>query len=422
MLFRILKKDLKRKKVMNAILLCFILLATMFVASGISNVVSVMNGTDSYLDKAGIGDYVVISMGADSKATIDEILYEMESIRDYRIEQVVFGEKSNLKDMHGEELEAKNSVIYQSIEDSRLKFFDKENKQITQIKPGHAYATGDFMEKNHLQPGDKIRITHNSISFMVTLDGMAKDALLGSSMMGNSRFLFHREEIEKLLSDETIYNGYQGQIGYIDLKDEAGVSEIASAISQAPGIMFSGTRSLIKMCYVMDMIVAFTMLILSICLIIVSFVVLKFSISFTIFEEFREIGVMKAIGISNFKIRSLYLTKYLMLAVIGAFVGFFVSIPFSDLLLRSVSSNMVLEADNHFLLSVLGAILVVIVILLYAFRCTKLVKKSSPIDAIRSGQTGERYKKKSPFRLVKSHGTPVSLWRSMMCSVHRGGI
>lgn len=405
MLFRILKKDLKRKKVMNAILLCFILLATMFVASGISNVVSVMNGTDSYLDKAEIGDYVVISMGADSKATIDEILHEMESIRDYRIEPVVFGEKSNLKDMHGEELEAKNSVIYQSIEDSRLKFFDKENKQITQIKPGHAYATGDFMEKNHLQPGDKIRITHNSISFMVTLDGMAKDALLGSSMMGNSRFLFHREEIEKLLSDETIYNGYQGQISYIDLKDEAGVSEIASAISQAPGIMFSGARSLIKMCYVMDMIVAFTMLILSICLIIVSFVVLKFSITFTIFEEFREIGVMKAIGISNFKIRSLYLTKYLMLAVIGAFVGFFMSIPFSDLLLRSVSSNMVLEADNHFLLSVLGAILVVIVILLYAFRCTKLVKKSSPIDAIRSGQTGERYKKKSSFRLVKSHGS-----------------
>lgn len=374
MFFRILKKDLKRKKVMNAILLSFILLATMFVASGISNVVSVMNGTDSYLDKAGIGDYVIISMGADSKATMDEILHEMDSIRDYRIEPVVFGEKSNLTGMDGEVLEAKNSAIYQSIEDSRLKFFDKENKQITEIKPGHAYATGDFMEKNHLQTGDKIRITHNSISFTVTLDGMAKDALLGSSMMGNSRFLFNKEEI-------------------------------ASAISQAPGIMFSGARSLIKMCYVMDMIVAFTMLILSICLIIVSFVVLKFSITFTISEEFREIGVMKAIGISNFKIRSLYLTKYLMLAVVGAIVGFFMSIPFSNLLLRSVSGNMVLEADNHFLLSVLGAILVVIVILLFAFRCTKLVKKSSPIDAIRSGQTGERYKKKSPFRLVKSHGS-----------------
>ena len=60
MFFRILKKDLKRKKAMNAVMLSFILLATMFVASGISNVVSVTNGIDSYLDKAGIGDYVVI--------------------------------------------------------------------------------------------------------------------------------------------------------------------------------------------------------------------------------------------------------------------------------------------------------------------------------------------------------------------------
>ena len=60
MFFRILKRDLKRKKAMNAVMLSFILLATMFVASGISNVVSVTNGIDSYLDKAGIGDYVVI--------------------------------------------------------------------------------------------------------------------------------------------------------------------------------------------------------------------------------------------------------------------------------------------------------------------------------------------------------------------------
>ena len=51
MFFRILKKDLKRKKVMNTVLLSFILLATMFVAGGITNVAAVMNGTDSYMDK-----------------------------------------------------------------------------------------------------------------------------------------------------------------------------------------------------------------------------------------------------------------------------------------------------------------------------------------------------------------------------------
>lgn len=405
MFFRILKKDLKRKKVMNIVMFFFILLAAMFVASGISNVVSVINGTESYMDKAGIGDYVVISKGKDSKNEMETVLHGNKEISDYRIEPVVWGEKSNLKSMDGKGLNAKNSVVYQSITESRLKFFDRENKQITQIKPGHAYATGDFMEKNNLQPGDKITVTHNSVTFTVILDGMAKDALLGSSMMGNSRFLFNTAEIKKLLSDEIIYNEYQGMICYIDLKNKNALSDIASLISQVPGGMFSGARSMIQMSYVMEMIVAFTMLILSVCLIIISFVVLKFSITFTLSEEFREIGVMKAIGISNFKIRSLYLIKYFILAVAGAVVGFLLSIPFSHVLLQSVSRNMVLEADNSFLLSAAGAVMVVIVILLFAFRCTRLVKKSSPIDAIRSGQTGERYKKKSPLRLAKSHGS-----------------
>ena len=66
MFFRILKKDLKRKKVMNAVLLSFILLAAMFVASGLSNVVSVMNGTDHYLKKAGIAGLKVPHIGWNS--------------------------------------------------------------------------------------------------------------------------------------------------------------------------------------------------------------------------------------------------------------------------------------------------------------------------------------------------------------------
>ena len=77
----------------------------------------------------------------------------------------------------------------------------------------------------------------------------------------------------------------------------------------------------------MDMIVAFVVLVLSVCLMIVSFAVLKFTITFTVTEEYREIGVMKAIGITDFKIRSLYLVKYLMLAVVGAAIGFLASIP-----------------------------------------------------------------------------------------------
>lgn len=65
MFWNIFKRDIKRKKTMNIIILLFILLATMFVASGINNVLTTMNGTDYYLHLAGIGDYIVITQFGD---------------------------------------------------------------------------------------------------------------------------------------------------------------------------------------------------------------------------------------------------------------------------------------------------------------------------------------------------------------------
>lgn len=48
MFLRILKKDLLRKKAMNIIVALFVILASMFVASGLNNVIAVVNGTDYF--------------------------------------------------------------------------------------------------------------------------------------------------------------------------------------------------------------------------------------------------------------------------------------------------------------------------------------------------------------------------------------
>ncbi len=48
MYLRILKRDLKRKKTMNVILLVFIILAATFIAGSANNMVSVVNALDSY--------------------------------------------------------------------------------------------------------------------------------------------------------------------------------------------------------------------------------------------------------------------------------------------------------------------------------------------------------------------------------------
>lgn len=409
MFLRILKKDLKRKKTMNMILLLFIILATMFVASGINNVITVMNGTDYYLDKAGVTDYLILTMGDEGVGFMEEVLKEEPVVKSYRIENVVFGFQGNISTEDGEEAVTKNSVLFQSLADSRFAFFNSGDEEIRRVEKGHAYVGGDFLEKNNLRPGDKIRIEHGEAKLTLTLEGKAKDALLGSDFMGNTRFLLNEEDMETLLADEFVNLHYQGQIGYVETDNVKGMS---SAVSRIPGVAFANSRSVIEMCYVMDMIVAFIILILSVCLIIVSFLVLRFSISLTIAEEFREIGVMKAIGITNGKIRSLYIGKYLMMAIVGVIIGFGASIPFGRMLLKSVSENMVLGNNMGIWTNLAGSLLVVIVIVGFAYHCTGKVKEASPVDAIRSGQTGERYKKKSLYRIGRSH-TSTSLYMAI---------
>ena len=46
----ILKKDLKRKKTMNVILVLFIILSTMFISSSVNNMLTVTGALDDYFD------------------------------------------------------------------------------------------------------------------------------------------------------------------------------------------------------------------------------------------------------------------------------------------------------------------------------------------------------------------------------------
>ncbi len=59
MYLRILKKDLKRKRAMNVILLVFIILASMFMSSGVSNIITVTTALDSYFE-INVNNLVVV--------------------------------------------------------------------------------------------------------------------------------------------------------------------------------------------------------------------------------------------------------------------------------------------------------------------------------------------------------------------------
>ena len=397
---RMLKNDLKRNRTMNLILFIFVIIAAVFFASGLSNLVSVINGSGYFFEKAGIGDYQLLMQG-----DFPEEIPDDECIKSYRSEKLIFVTDGEVKDEDGKDYEVKNVGLVQSVDDLSIVLFDQEDDPITEVEPGKVYVSGAFESANDMKPGDKIIIEKENVRLNLTYVERAKDAFLGSDMMGNPRFVLNDKDYKKISTEPVIAENYTGEIFYIDTDDTGAVSNL---LSNPDGALYSYPVSMVRTSYIMNMIIALMVMVISICLMIVSFVVLKFTISFSVDEDFGEIGILKAVGIGNFRIRSLYFAKYIFIAVCGSLVGLFLSIPFSNLLLSPVNKSMLLGNRLGIIWQIIGATVVMLLVFLFAYISTNKIKRLTPIDAVRSGQTGERFRKRRGIRIGKANLDPAA--------------
>lgn len=401
MYWNILKKDLRRKVTMNVILFLFIVLATMFVSSSVNNIIAVNNALGNFFEKAKMPDYLVATTDLDGNRNLEEVLEEIPEITSKKVEKIVYFSGNQVK-AGGEKTDTQGSVLTY-FENRGIEFFDEQNEAVTEVKEGEVLLAVKYMMRNNIKKGDKVELTFGDVTYQFTVAGGVKDALMGSSMMSMERFLVCKADFDRMM--KTAKNVQNGEIGYIKGED---VPAIKTAVSKANvNVVFDGTKELIRQTYFMDMVVAIALFILSVCLIFIAFVVLRFTIHFTLEEEYREIGVMKAIGLPDRGIRRLYLVKYFVMALLGALFGLTAGVGFGDILLESSSKTIVMENAYGYKINVLSAVFVVAVVVLYCYRCTGKLKKFSPIDAIRNGSNGERYQKKGLFFLSKGRMKPV---------------
>lgn len=397
MYLNILKKDLKRKKAMNIILLLFIILATMFVSSSVNNIINVTTALDNYFEMAAVPDYMVAVMNKNLAVDIDETVSSASAVDRYATENILFLSSDNVI-YEDEDINISGTILIQS--DICMNCFLSDGSVLETVRQGEFYMAESIADALGVEVGDKLIIEVNGVSREFVLADKIKDALFGSKQLGIARYFISEEDFNAFLSAENTKGYYGGVLVYLYSSNMETVLPQIKPLADNSALTMD--RDFMKFCYVFDMIVVGILLVVSIILIIIAFVVLRFTISFTLSEEFREIGVMKAIGIGNFEIRGLYLVKYMGLSIIGAAIGLALSFPFGEMLM-SISSQMIIVGNQSpILINILCAALVIAVILGFCYGCTGKVKKMTPIDAIRNGQTGERFRKKSIMSLSRS--------------------
>ncbi|MBQ8928388.1 MAG: ABC transporter permease [Oscillospiraceae bacterium] len=394
MFWRILKKDLKRKKTMNLILLLFVILCSLLAAASVNNIIAVTGGVEHFMELSDAPD-AIISMPFGQ--TLDQELAALPGVERVRTETVFYLTADHFL-LNGEKhKELLSGTGFISDREFGCRYFDTDDREITDVPAGYFYCTKNFLQGVSFEKGDLLTITIGEDAFTFRFNGVYKTAAQDTANASSPHVILHSADWDKLDSALGDLSFIKEKKAYVKTDD---VDAVTAAAGDAEGVSVY-TRDFLKSFFLYDMITAYILLAACVLLVGAAFVTLRFAIGFTIAEEFREIGVMKAVGIRSGAIRRLYLTKYAAIAVIGSVIGYAGSIPLSRYLLDSVSRSIVFGGSDP-LLGALGSLAVIVLILVFGYGCTGGINKMSPIDAVRSGQTGERFGKRSLLHLGRS--------------------
>lgn len=414
MFWQILKKDIMKRKGVNAILFLFITMSTIFLSSSINNIMVISSGLEYYMDYANVPDLNVILNSEVDKNEIDEWLSQEQEkgmVDDFDFNHFVeISNKHITIQRNGKEegLDNKGASLYLATMDVEYcKVFD-EFKEVPQLSKGEIALSLNMMNNANLQIGDVLVISNQNVTKEFTITEAVKDAAFGNDMVGMSRLIVNEEDFKEYEDSNTRLGVY-----YITTSDVTGLTKALNNRG-FEGVLNDITLDTYKLVYSFDMIVAGLLILIGICLILIALLVLRFTIVFSIEEQFQEIGILKAIGLRNLAIKKLYLVKYLAIVVIGTLVGTIISIPVSQAMIEGVSINMIMSNDElNIGVNIACALFIIVLVLAFCYLCTRMLNKVSAITAIRGGYTGERFHKNKGLRLSRFYCLSVTNYLGM---------
>lgn len=399
MFFHILKKDLKRKKVMNIILFAFLILASMLMSSSVNMLYTTSTAIDHFIKESDTADNIVITFHDENNdKSMEEWIDSNSMLIDSHKESLIFVTADNLKiPLKYGEIKDDTSIYLSKLPRKFNKVFSQENSYF-ELMEGEVGIPMLIAEQYGLKIGDKLTIKFGDYHKDLQIQYLVKDVVFATGLMGMKRFIVNDNDYEEFSANAIIKTNMWSlkkshNVSYHDVdKDFSKSSIISIATFDRPTISFT---------YIMDLVLAGIMIIVSIFLIFISFLILRFTIVFTFEEDFKEIDIMKAIGIKNKGIKKIYMVKYLIIALAGGSIGFFISLPFSNYLLKSISCLIIMRTTFlNYILSVCSVLFVIMMTIGFCYLCTRRINKMSAIESIRQGSTGERYTSK---RILKLH-------------------
>jgi putative ABC transport system permease protein len=386
----IVKNDLVRNKVINLALLLFMIFsATLAVLSVLITSQTISSISELY-SAAAPPHFVQMHKGDLDQHKIDLMMSGYNGITSWQTVAMI--------DVYGENLTVVGQAGTYDLSDFRLDIglvkqnptqdllLNARHEKVT-LNEGEIGIPVLLKDRYDLRINDRVILQNNGMTREFVVKEFVLDSMMNSSMVSSTRIL---------LSDSD-FNSLQGKVGEPEYLIEAYLSDVKAAPEfksayENAGLPQNGqavTYSIIFLLSALtDSTTVFVLFLVSLLLIWVSFICVKFTIMAALEEEVREIGIMKAIGLQFADIRNIYLYKYRVLAAAGVTTGFILAHLLRGLFTRHISTSFGGNGliPSGVVYSLIAAVLVFVLMNGYCLQILKKIKHVTVVDSLVNGR------------------------------------
>ncbi|MDQ0233265.1 FtsX-like permease family protein [Metabacillus malikii] len=407
----LVKNDFKRNKLINLALFMFIMFSSVLAILSVIVASQTMISISELYKKAEPAHFLQMHKGDINESEIDTFMSEHEL--------VTYWQTVTMLTVYGESLTIISEETY-NLSDSRLDIGlvkQNETKDLL-LNANHEKVTlqkGEIgmpillKDMYGMEIGDHVQLSSQGVSKEFIITEFILDSMMNSPMASSTRILLSDDDFEAL-SNQVGEREYLIEAYFHDANE---ASDFQTAYENS-GLPQNGQAITYTIIFILsaltDITTVFMLLLVSILLIIVSFICVKFTLMATLEEELTEIGTMKAIGIQFSDIRNLYLYKYRFIATTAIMTGYFAALHLSTIFTKHISATFGDQGmyTITILISITAGLLVFVFTNYYCSKLLKKLKKLSVVTALLHGEGLDKKKRKTKSGLSKSKVLPVN--------------
>lgn len=397
MYYRMIRNDLSRSKLITMTTLIFVAAAAMLVSLAAMLTVNLTGAIDTLMVKAKTPHFMQMHTGELDMKRLSVFAEQNDEVDDYQVLEFLNMDGAKVT-LGGQSLADQVQDIGFSVQSKAFDYLLDLNGHAIQAEEGELYVPLTYMKDNTTRIGDTAVIGERTL----TVAGFLRDSQMNSTLASSKRFLVSAKDYAELRS--------QGSVEYLiefRLKNLSALGAFEAAYAAA-GLEANGpaiTYPLFRMINaISDGMMIGVILLVSLFVVAIALMCIRFTLLAKIEDDYREIGVMKAIGLRVQDIKRIYVAKYAVIAAAGSLLGFVLSLGFQGLLLENIRLYMG-ESDQASLgavFGIIGILLVFLAIMAYVNGVLRRFRLISPAEAIRFGTAQQKVSGTGSLRLSRS--------------------